>query len=143
MFATDIVLSFFTAYYDQEVLITDHKMIARNYLKWVSRLCFRRPHSLLPPIASLAHALLSANTVLAMLTALSPFRGRLRFWVDIIAWFPFDYVIVEAIWPPCFVNNNARYVSLLKLLRLVRAKWQDQQVLCQPLARMYGRLDRT
>jgi hypothetical protein len=40
--------------------------------------------------------------------------------VDIIAWFPFDYVIVEAIWPPCFVNNNARYVSLLKLLRLVR-----------------------
>lgn len=41
--------------------------------------------------------------------------------MDIIAWLPFDYVIVEAIWPPCFVSNNARYVSLLKLLRLVRA----------------------
>jgi hypothetical protein len=73
---------------------------------------------------------------LATLTAVPPLRGRLRFWVDIIAWFPFDYVIVEAIWPPCFVNNNARYVSLLKLLRLVRAKWQDQQLLCQPLSRI-------
>lgn len=36
MFATDITLSFFTAYYDQEVLITDHKMIARNYLRCVT-----------------------------------------------------------------------------------------------------------
>jgi hypothetical protein len=40
--------------------------------------------------------------------------------VDIIALLPFDYVIVEAIWPPCYVSNTARYVSLLKLLRLVR-----------------------
>jgi len=35
VFATDITLSFFTAYYDQEVLITDHKMIAKHYLKCV------------------------------------------------------------------------------------------------------------
>jgi hypothetical protein len=33
VFATDIILSFFTAYYDQEVLITDHKLIARHYLR--------------------------------------------------------------------------------------------------------------
>jgi hypothetical protein len=56
---------------------------------------------------------------------------RLRFWVDIIAWLPFDYVIVEAIWPPCYVSNTARYVSLLKLLRLVRVDLLDcQQPLC-------------
>ena len=45
---------------------------------------------------------------------------RFRFWVDIIAWIPFDYAIIEAIWPPCYISQTARYVSLLKLLRLVR-----------------------
>lgn len=45
--------------------------------------------------------------------------ARLRFWVDIMAWLPFDYIIVEGIWPPCYVSNTARYVSLLKLLRVV------------------------
>ena len=58
---------------------------------------------------------------------------RLRFWVDIIAWLPFDYAIVEAIWPPCYVSNTARYVSLLKLLRLVRTAWHDQHLTCQPV----------
>lgn len=37
-----------------------------------------------------------------------------------MAWFPFDYIIVEAIWPSCYTSQTARYVSLLKLLRLVR-----------------------
>ena len=41
VFATDITLSFFTAYYDQEVLITDRKMIAAHYLKCVA--CFPQP----------------------------------------------------------------------------------------------------
>jgi len=46
--------------------------------------------------------------------------GRLRFWVDIMALLPFDYVIIEAAFPPCFADNTARYWSLLKILRLVR-----------------------
>lgn len=45
---------------------------------------------------------------------------RLRFWVDIIAWLPFDYAIIEALYPPCYTSNTARWLSLLKLLRLVR-----------------------
>ena len=49
------------------------------------------------------------------------FRCRLRFWVDIIAWLPFDYVIIEIAYPPCFASNTARWWSLLKLLRLVRS----------------------
>ena len=46
--------------------------------------------------------------------------NRLRFWVDIMALFPFDYIIIEAAFPRCFADNTARYWSLLKILRLVR-----------------------
>lgn len=77
VFFVDICLSFNTAYYDQEILITDRGDIARHYL-------------------------------------------RFRFWFDIIALLPFDYAIIEGIWPPCFTSHTARYVSLLKLLRLLR-----------------------
>ena len=35
LFAADIVLNFFTGYYDQDmVLVTDHALIAKKYLRW-------------------------------------------------------------------------------------------------------------
>jgi hypothetical protein len=74
VFATDIVLSFFTAYYDQEVLITDHKMIARNYLRF-GPICAstHRSHSLPQLIISLVDAVVSDCTVAILTSVLLPF----------------------------------------------------------------------
>lgn len=148
VFAMDITLSFFTAYYDQEVLITDHKMIAKHYLKCVHPTGIAgvamedRPPLLRAPTVCAAHrsgsvcrdaaevqsqvrqsrcamyTWLVCNALVTLCNILH--CDRFRFWVDIIAWFPFDYIIVEATWPPCYTSNAARYVSLLKLLRCVR-----------------------
>ena len=148
VFGTDIVLSFFRCYYSDEVLITDRLLIAKHYLRYVNHTpsltiskpsfgmtaSFRREASrcnprnavsescelLLPVLRAESVSLRPIDAVDAMANGMFRLQQcRLRFWVDIIALLPFDYVIIEAVFPPCFASNTARYVSILKLLRLV------------------------
>jgi hypothetical protein len=61
VFATDIFLSFFTAYYDQEVLITDHKLIARHYLKCGLTCACVPSYSMILRVACLLNGITSAK----------------------------------------------------------------------------------
>ena len=109
-------------YYDQEVLITDRKLIAYHYLKCVVQLnqgplCILLLYCCIARVPAQQSVRVCAGAGQGNPSVLC---DRLRFWVDILALFPFDYIIIEAAFPRCFVDETARYWSLLKILRLVR-----------------------